>query len=165
MHSRLFSTSFSHFDTLLYCLLFSDRDLIHIGIFCYFFVLLGFFSGTVTFKSSLNSSWVKCSAALNISSAAAASTMGWVSVRCLHKALPLPCLRGDFNCLQDRLKLQLLQLRPHWGGANGWSGAEVAPFRIATYQVKVKWSGSELKEFSPTGKLDSEEFSIAYGLP
>ena len=73
--------------------------------------------------------------------------------------------RGDFNCLQDRLKLQLLQLRPHWGGADGWSGAEVAPFRIATYQVKVKWSGSELKEISPTGKLDSEECSVEYGLP
>ena len=38
--------------------------------------------------------------------------------------------RGDFNCLQDRLKLQLLQLRPHWAGADGWLGAEVAPFRI-----------------------------------
>ena len=64
----------------------------------------------------------------------------------LAGGFPLPCLRGDFNCLQDRLKLQLLQLRPHWGGPDGWSGAEVAPFRITTYQVKVKWSGSELKE-------------------
>ena len=83
----------------------------------------------------------------------------------LARGLPLPCLRGDFNCLQDRLKLQLLQLRPHWGGPDGWSGAEVAPFRIASNQVKVKWSGSELKEISPTGKLDSEECSVEYGLP